>query len=201
MYPVTHSITSRPAPLLWPTSPRTATSGASRFQHDRSFFCRQSMEKIRLSIRVWIINAGRRGNRANAAEPSDVKSAQRPRKRGFTANVSPGVRLPSISGAGSDLRGWMTADSLTSSVNLRFLSANSSRKQHDDAALRSASPLERPRSEAALPTTKPRNTPQTTAGRPPKLANSLRLDTRLSLARSLHRKAEPVSTFTNLSNS
>lgn len=126
---------------------------------------------IRLSIRVWIINAGRRGNRANTDEPSDVKSAQRPRKRGFTANVSPGVRLPSISGVGSGLRGWMTAGSLTSSVNLRFLFANSSRKQHDDAALRSASPLERPKSEAALPTTKPRNTPQITTGRPRKLAN------------------------------
>lgn len=88
-------------------------------------------------------------SRANNAEPSDVKSpvTPRPRKQAFTANRSPAARLPSISGVGSGLGSWMTAGSLTSGVNLRFLFANSSRKQHDDAAISAASPLERPKSE------------------------------------------------------
>lgn len=125
--------------------------------------------------------------RANNAEPSDVKSPQRPRKQAFTADLAPAVRLPSISEVGSGPRGRMTASSLTSGVNLRFLFANSSRKQHDDAAISSASPLERPKCEVVSPIGS--KLLQTTAGSPQKRANKLRSDTRHSSLPSRRRKA------------
>lgn len=82
--------------------------------------------------------------RANSPETSDVKSpvSQRPHEQAIPAKRSPPARLHLSQGSGVALRGWMAAGSLTSDVNLRFLFANSSRKQHDDAAISSASPLE-----------------------------------------------------------
>ncbi|KAK5861107.1 hypothetical protein PBY51_022526 [Eleginops maclovinus] len=85
-----------------------------------------------------------RGNCANSRETSDVKSpvSQRPREQAMPEKRSPAARLHQSQGSGVALREWMAAGSLTSGFNLRFLFANSSRKQHDDAAISSASPLE-----------------------------------------------------------
>lgn len=81
--------------------------------------------------------------RANNAEPSDVKSplSRRTRKEVSASTAHPRSVFHLYQGPGSGLRGWMTEGSLTTGVNLRFLFANSSRKQHDDAAISSASPL------------------------------------------------------------
>lgn len=71
------------------------------------------------------------------ASPALLKGSHLPLKGG----PSPGC-FGAISGLGSGLLRWLAVDRFTPGFKLRFLSPNSSRKQHDDAALSSASPLE-----------------------------------------------------------
>lgn len=95
-----------------------------------------------LSCQVKIINAA---GEISRQQPKEEESAQSWSTKGshlpLKGAASPGSS-GAISGLGSGLLLWLAVDRFTPGFNLRFLLPNSSRKQHDDAALGSASPLE-----------------------------------------------------------
>lgn len=95
-----------------------------------------------LSCQVKIINAA---GEISRQQPKEEESGQSCSAKGshlpLKGGPSPGY-FGAISGLGSGLLRWLVEDRFTPGFKLRFLFPNSSRKQHDDAALSSASPLE-----------------------------------------------------------
>lgn len=87
------------------------------------------------------MNSAPRLSRQLGAETSDAKSDKE--GAGFPPlRAHPKSVFHLVRGPGSGPPGRLAAGGLAAGVNLRFLLANSSRKQHDDdAAIGSASPL------------------------------------------------------------